>query len=72
MYGSDLTNLSIVTLAPEMKGAKEAISHLSKQNVKVSIGHSIANVEQAREAINCGASCVTHMFNAIQPVSLFN
>lgn len=34
------------------------------------IGHSAATLEQAEEAVNKGASLITHLFNAMLPVSV--
>lgn len=37
MYG-DLSNVKIVTLAPELSGADEVIKNLTKSGVTVSVG----------------------------------
>lgn len=37
MYG-DLSNVKIVTLAPELAGAREVIKNLTKLGVTVSVG----------------------------------
>ncbi len=58
-----------VTLAPELPGGMEAIRRLAGQGVIVAIGHSDATAEQAREAVDAGATMVTHVFNAQSPLS---
>lgn len=57
--------ISMVTIAPELPGAIEAIRFLTEQKVTVAIGHSDATYDQARSAIDAGATVVTHMFNAL-------
>jgi len=57
--------LRIVTLAPEMPGADLAIRRLLQESVWISIGHSGATYEQALQAIDLGASHITHCFNAM-------
>eukprot|EP01055_Gregarina_sp_Pseudo9_P000713 Gregarina_sp_Pseudo_9__712@NODE_1453_length_1586_cov_85_890110_g1350_i0_p1_GENE_NODE_1453_length_1586_cov_85_890110_g1350_i0NODE_1453_length_1586_cov_85_890110_g1350_i0_p1_ORF_typecomplete_len466_score146_32Amidohydro_1/PF01979_20/2_9e23Amidohydro_3/PF07969_11/9_9Amidohydro_3/PF07969_11/4_1e07_NODE_1453_length_1586_cov_85_890110_g1350_i0971494 len=65
-YGSDLSSVSIVTLAPEYSGAMEAIKHLSETHgVVVSMGHSEANFATGEEGLKHGASALTHLFSAM-------
>lgn len=54
-----------ITLAPELEGASNFISYLKDQNIVVSLGHSDASEHQVREALNNGAVCFTHAFNAM-------
>jgi N-acetylglucosamine-6-phosphate deacetylase len=58
----------IVTLAPELPGALEAIGLLRAAGVTVALGHSDASYEEAVAAAAAGASLVTHVFNAMAPL----
>lgn len=65
-YGS-LENVCLITLAPELPNARSVISELSQRNIKVSVGHSVANLQEGEEAVKSGASFITHLFNAMLP-----
>jgi N-acetylglucosamine-6-phosphate deacetylase len=56
--------LTLLTLAPELPGALEAIRRLSTAGVTVSIGHTDATAAQVEAAADAGATLVTHIFNA--------
>ncbi|XP_043927133.1 N-acetylglucosamine-6-phosphate deacetylase isoform X2 [Protopterus annectens] len=66
MYGS-IDNVIILTLAPEIRGSKDVIREMVRRGITVSLGHSIANLSQAEEAVIEGASFITHLFNAMLP-----
>lgn len=66
VYGS-VENACIVTLAPELPGAFDVTEWLTKQGVIVSLGHSMANLQEGLEAVHRGASFITHLFNAMLP-----
>jgi N-acetylglucosamine-6-phosphate deacetylase len=57
-----------VTLAPELPGAMSAIEQLVDAGVKVAIGHTECPLEVAQEAIACGATVATHLWNAMPPL----
>jgi N-acetylglucosamine-6-phosphate deacetylase len=58
----------MMTLAPETVPVQQ-IRELVAQGVIVSLGHSAATAEQALAAIDAGASCFTHLFNAMSPLT---
>lgn len=57
--------IKIVTLAPEWDGAFEFIERCTKQGILVSIGHSLANPDQIRNAVKAGARLSTHLGNGV-------
>ena len=61
--------LAMVTLAPELPGATEAIRLLVEQGVRVAIGHTACSAEVAHAALAEGATAFTHLFNGMPPVS---
>ena len=58
----------LVTLAPELPGALEAIKRLRRSGVVVSAGHTGADFEQGQRAIEAGVRFGTHIYNAMPPV----
>jgi N-acetylglucosamine-6-phosphate deacetylase len=62
-----LPNL-MVTLAPE-SATLDQISALGEAGVHVSLGHSACSYEEAQAAFAAGATCVTHLFNAMSPLT---
>ena len=59
-------NVAMITVAPEVCGALEFIREVSGDTV-VSIGHTACDYECATRAIDLGARCLTHTFNAMTP-----
>lgn len=62
-------DLGILTIAPELDGAPDLIRRLVRNGQRVSIGHTGATYEQAREGIAAGARRATHLFNRMTPLS---
>lgn len=60
--------LRLITVAPELNGALDAIRLLRKAGVTVAIGHTDADYQQAADAFDAGATVVTHLFNAMRPL----
>ena len=58
-------SIKMITIAPELKGAQEAISYLSSVGVFAAIGHTEGNFHDAAAATDNGASIVTHFLNAM-------
>jgi N-acetylglucosamine-6-phosphate deacetylase len=55
----------LMTLAPELPGALEAIRALTAAGVTVSAGHSGASLSEAQAGIAAGVRFGTHLFNAM-------
>ncbi len=58
---------TMLTLAPDVV-SPEDINRLVEVGTVVSIGHSQASAGVVRLALEAGASCFTHLFNAMPPV----
>lgn len=56
--------LTMVTLAPELPGAVDAIRRFVEAGVRVSLGHTDATADEVRAATDAGAVMITHIFNA--------
>ena len=62
-------DVAVVTIAPELDGAIDLIRRLVRNGQRVSIGHTGATYEQAREGIEAGALRATHLFNRMTPMT---
>jgi len=62
--------IKMITLAPEVEGAKQFIEDLRSAypEVILSIGHSDASFELAQQSFKWGISHATHLFNAMNPL----
>ena len=63
-----LSGLRIMTVAPETPGALELIRWLTADGVVVSLGHSVATLDEARAGYAAGGRTTTHLFNAMTGV----
>ena len=61
--------IKIITVAPEMIAEDDFIESCCKSGIIVSLGHTAADYETARAAIASGASHITHLCNAMTPLS---
>ncbi|MFO1055303.1 MAG: N-acetylglucosamine-6-phosphate deacetylase [Planctomycetota bacterium] len=60
-------HLALMTLAPGLRGAVDAIRRLRAAGAAVAIGHA-HGTDTFDAAVDAGASLVTHLFNAMSPV----
>ena len=60
--------IKMVTIAPELPGGMEMVEFLKEKGIIVSIAHSDATYEEAKDAFSKGASHVTHCFNGMRPI----
>jgi len=62
--------VKMVTIAPEVEGGEAFIEVIKKEYPKVllSIGHSDATYEEAKESFRWGVNHATHLFNAMNPL----
>lgn len=60
--------IKMITIAPELPGGMEMVAFLKDQDIIVSLAHSDATYEEAKEAFSIGASHVTHCFNGMRPI----
>jgi N-acetylglucosamine-6-phosphate deacetylase len=61
-------HIKVITIAPELDGAPALIAEAARRGICVSLGHSDANLEQARSGVTAGARHATHTFNAMRPL----
>jgi N-acetylglucosamine-6-phosphate deacetylase len=63
-----LDGLRLTTIAPEIPGGMELISRLRERGVRVSIGHSAADLATTLAGYDAGGTTTTHLFNAMSGV----
>ena len=57
--------IKMITIAPELPGAIEAIKYLSAAGVTIALGHTDGGFVDAAAGTNAGATVVTHFMNAM-------
>ncbi len=60
--------IKLLAIAPEEKNSMETIKDI-KDEVLCSIAHTTANYDVAKEAIESGATHLTHLYNAMPPLA---
>ncbi|MFT3873663.1 MAG: N-acetylglucosamine-6-phosphate deacetylase [Nocardioides sp.] len=60
--------IRMVTLAPELPGALDAVRRVVGAGAVAAIGHTDGTYDDARAAVEAGATVATHLFNAMRPV----
>ncbi|HEX3781099.1 MAG TPA: N-acetylglucosamine-6-phosphate deacetylase [Pseudonocardiaceae bacterium] len=60
--------IRMVTLAPELDGAVDAVREFTEAGVIVALGHTDATEAQVRPAVDAGATVATHLFNGMRPL----
>lgn len=60
--------IKIITLSPEWEESMEFIKRASQTGVKISIGHTAANTNDIRKAVESGAILSTHLGNGAHPM----
>lgn len=59
-------NIKYITISPEVEGIVEDIPAMKEMGITVAIGHSGADYDTSMRAIEKGAACCTHTFNAMK------
>ncbi len=60
--------VKITTVAPEAYDNMDKISALTGMGIRVALGHSMADYDASKEAIQKGATQITHIFNCCPPL----
>lgn len=58
--------IKIITVSPELEGARELIKAITDRGIIVSMGHSDATYTEAEAGFRAGARGITHLFNAMR------
>lgn len=66
----ELSNQSIkkIAIAPERKGVAEFVEYAVKEDIAVALAHSEATYEEAKHAVEKGASIFVHTYNGMSPL----
>lgn len=68
LLGSLKAGVTLVTLAPE-RTQPEMIRRLAEAGVVIAAGHTDADYDQTRAALDAGVTGFTHLFNAMSPMT---
>ena len=61
-------SVRMVTIAPELEGGLDAVRDFVSRGAIAAVGHTDVDFDGALDAINAGATNVTHLFNAMNPI----
>jgi N-acetylglucosamine-6-phosphate deacetylase len=61
-------DVRLVTVAPELEGAFDAVRLIVETGAVAGLGHTAANCATVRAAIDAGARFATHVWNAMAPL----
>lgn len=62
------SSVKLITVAPELDQSGKAIEYLQSASAVVSLGHSNATYDEARQAFARGVNVMTHTFNALPAI----
>lgn len=68
LFGIGRGTIRMVTIAPEVEGAMEAIRQVVGLGAVAAIGHTGADYDLTKVAIDAGATVATHLFNGMPPL----
>lgn len=68
LFAAAQGTIRMVTIAPELPGAGEAIRRIVGHGALAALGHTDATYDQALAGIDAGARVATHLFNAMRSV----
>ncbi|GAB3409532.1 N-acetylglucosamine-6-phosphate deacetylase [Flindersiella endophytica] len=57
--------IRMVTIAPELDGGPAAVEQVVAAGAVVAVGHTMATYDQAKRAMDAGATVATHLYNAM-------
>ena len=66
-YEASGGTLRIMTLAPECENGLDVVREAKNLGVAIALGHTGADFDTAKAAVDCGASMSTHTFNGMVP-----
>ncbi len=66
MWEASEGNIKLMTIAPELENALDVIRRAVSLGVRVSLGHSNADLAAAKAGVKAGATTATHTYNAMR------
>ncbi|MBE5780324.1 MAG: hypothetical protein E7328_00670 [Clostridiales bacterium] len=68
MVDGDLSDIRIISVAPELPGSMEWLDWVVKEGVIGEIGHTECTADQVKEAADHGATLLNHFYNGYAPM----